>query len=558
MAPKIQQPVRTTSLKEMANRIASGAQAFWTTAFGPGQPLQPREPAGEAPRTFDYIPGANLNWTPRSTEAYSFDILRALADNLDLLRVMINARIDQIKGLEWDIVPTDEDDKADYGAAIKTVKKFFEKPDRVNPFDTWLGMLLEDMLVIDALTIYKRRTRNGELYSLEPVDGATIKVLIDPYGRIPDPPDPAYQQIVHGMVWTEFSRDEILYKPERRRTRSPYGYSRVESVILRVNIALRKATYELQYYTEGNIPDAFGKLPETWTPDQIKEFQTLWDSFYEGQTANRRKVKWVPGGVGGGVTQLRQEAWPIDFDEFIARICAAAFGIAPTPFVRMMNRATASISAEQQMDVGLEPAKQFLATLLTETIQEDLNQPQLKFKFVSEAQSNRLEQAQVDQIYIQSGVLDPNEVRIGLGREPRDQPTQPVPQVPSNAGSTENAGLETSSAQAAGPAEADLKRWREKSLKAMKKGNSPGVIFTSAAIHSHLQKTVREALLDVETADDARDVFDQAFALLKAGSGKPNIRARLAAQRRIQTTVARSLKTEGERLADLAVKRAYP
>jgi hypothetical protein len=60
-------------------------------------------------------------------------------------------------------------------------------------------MLLEDLLVIDAATIYPRYSRAGGLYSLDVIDGATIKPLIGEDGRAPDAPDPAYQQILQGV-----------------------------------------------------------------------------------------------------------------------------------------------------------------------------------------------------------------------------------------------------------------------------------------------------------------------------------------------------------------------
>jgi hypothetical protein len=55
------------------------------------------------------------------------------------------------------------------------------------------------MLVIDAATIYPRYARGGALYSLDIIDGATIKPLIGEDGRAPEPPDPAYQQILKGV-----------------------------------------------------------------------------------------------------------------------------------------------------------------------------------------------------------------------------------------------------------------------------------------------------------------------------------------------------------------------
>ena len=40
-----------------------------------------------------------------------------------------------------------------------------------------------------------------------------------------------------------------------------------------VNIALRRQLWQLDYFTEGSIPDALIGVPQGWTPDQIKQFQ---------------------------------------------------------------------------------------------------------------------------------------------------------------------------------------------------------------------------------------------------------------------------------------------
>ncbi len=43
--------------------------------------------------------------------------------------------------------------------------------------------------------------------------------------------------------------------------------------LLVVNIALRRQLWQLDYFTEGSIPDALIGVPQGWTPDQIKQFQ---------------------------------------------------------------------------------------------------------------------------------------------------------------------------------------------------------------------------------------------------------------------------------------------
>jgi hypothetical protein len=61
-----------------------------------------------------------------------------------------------------------------------------------------------------------------------------------------------------------------------------------------VNIAIRRQVSQLQYFTDGNIPDAFASLPASWSPSRSIEFQKYWDALL-ADTATRRKVRWLPG-----------------------------------------------------------------------------------------------------------------------------------------------------------------------------------------------------------------------------------------------------------------------
>ncbi len=128
-------------------------------------------------------------------------------------------------------------------------------------------MLIEDLLVIDAATIYPRYDRGGKLYALDVIDGATIKPLIGEDGRAPEPPDPAYQQVLHGVPAADFSAEELLYLPRNVRAHRLYGMSPVEHAALTVNIALRREAATLDYYRTGSSPDAFATLPKEWTID---------------------------------------------------------------------------------------------------------------------------------------------------------------------------------------------------------------------------------------------------------------------------------------------------
>src|SRR2546430_5947645 len=82
---------------------------------------------------------------------------------------------------------------------IERAAAFLATPDRANgyQFAQWLSMLLEEVFVLDALPIYPRYTFGGDLWSLEIIDGSTIKPLLDERGGRPLAPFPAYQQILY-------------------------------------------------------------------------------------------------------------------------------------------------------------------------------------------------------------------------------------------------------------------------------------------------------------------------------------------------------------------------
>ena len=101
-------------------------------------------------------------------------------------------------------------------------------------------MLLEDMFVIDAATLYCQRTRAGGPAALHPIDGATIKCVIDDWGRTPAVPPPAYQQVLKGLPAVDYTARDIIYRPRNGRVHKVYGYSPVEQVLMTVNIALRR------------------------------------------------------------------------------------------------------------------------------------------------------------------------------------------------------------------------------------------------------------------------------------------------------------------------------
>lgn len=429
--PRIPSGAKTTNLAPTVN--AARQQGFLTRLssavryaiagvtpdvwMSPNQPVTPvaQEVAG---RQFDFPVGTNLFYTPRGTELTSFQQLRALADNCDLVRLAIETRKDQMAALNWAVAHVDPDKDVDTDPRAQAIDALFKRPDGVHGWQGWLRMLMEEVMVTDATSIYPRKLNNGQTCSFELIDGTTIKPLVDDGGRMPLAPSVAYQQVLKGIPAADYTADELLYYPRNPRVNKFYGYSPVEQIIVTINTALRRAVSQLQYFTEGNIPAAFASVPKDWQPDQIKAFQMYWDSVIEGDQAYKRKVRFVPGDTK--VTNLRDAPLKDEFDEWIARVVMYCFSLPPTPFIRQMNRSTAGTQQEAALKEGLMPLMAWVKELMDCLIQKHLGFADLQFKWVEDEDLDPTSQATILTTYQKTGVYSINDVRAKLGEDPID------------------------------------------------------------------------------------------------------------------------------------------
>jgi SPP1 gp7 family putative phage head morphogenesis protein len=466
-------PVPPGLIEQATGGIRSMVGRWMDSWFGPGQPIAPVVPPTQSAdvrgRQFDFRVNVNTQYTTRdSTDGISFAQMRSLADNYDLMRLVIERRKDQLAKMRPTFGLTDaaqkmakqkaavaqaKKDLADHEAKQKDLadnppvpdpetgvippkpeaapqvpeieqedprivqlREFFAYPDQEHDWETWLRALMEDLLVCDAPCLYPRETLDGSMYALELVDGTTVKRVIDGTGRTPVPPDVAYQQILHGLPAVEYNRDELIYRPRNVRTHKAYGYSPVEQVIMTVNIALRRQVHQLQFYTEGNVPEMIFGVPETWNPDQIKAFQDWWDSLLEGNTAERRHAKFVPGGTKPFLT--KDGALKDEYDEWLARIVCFAFQIDPTPFVKAVNRATAESAKSQALSEGLAPLMNWVKNLVDYVIHKYFGWTDLEFKWEEEDDTSPQIQAEIICAYSAAGLVTDDEAREKIGMPP--------------------------------------------------------------------------------------------------------------------------------------------
>src|SRR5215472_506140 len=127
-------------------------------------------------------------------------------------------------------------------------------------------------------------------------------------------------------------------RPAQPPLRSYLWLRPVEQVMLYINIGLRRAITQLDWYTAGNVPEGIISAPDGWNAEQIRSFQEWFDSLLAGNVAERNKVIWTP--AGAKYQAFKSSPLEREFEEWLARVICYVFSLPPTALVNQVNRAT--------------------------------------------------------------------------------------------------------------------------------------------------------------------------------------------------------------------------
>lgn len=523
--------VDLTSQARALVRLASAVATYQGNGniFGPGIPMTPSS-GEEAPIMFEYQSGVNLNVTPRTGfgSLMSFSALRALAQVKEI-RLNIELIKRQICGMEWEIVPAETPKEVMVGrnayeksTETDEVKAFFEKPDGVNEWDSWLKMLLEDLLVIDAVTLYPEYDERGRLAEINIVDGSTIRPLLDYRGRIPRAPMPAYVQVLHGIPRTWYDATSLMYKPLNTKSHTPYGETPAEWIINTINIAIRREAQKNAYYTDGNIPGAIVYLGDL-TTEQLKVIEEYANAIISGDIARASKLLFLPGGGSGTSVFPFQQNNQDDtkVDEWLMMVACWAFGNSPSEFGLIPG--SQGLGGSGYMEGGennqyrsmIGPVTGYVAGLINRVIRDCIGRKDIKFQFKNNApQTDKIQQAQVDQIYIGT-VYTPDYVADREGVPERYRVSKPASQPPASS-FIPSVMMPFVKRAITG----ELQSWQGKAVRHFEKKRPGFATFESDVIPPDLNRKICDGLAKAQSTHEIENIFsvllDQDTALHKA------------------------------------------
>lgn len=447
-------------------------------AFGPGLPLYPAplDPplasGRPAPRKWEYPVTWNLQTT--TTRAVPWTILRDAADGVSIMRSCIEVNKSAIVGLDWSFgidtarvkhlakatgksnftVTSDLQDK--YADDMDRLTQWWRKPDKINDwsFSEWLGALMEDQLVLDAVALYPHLRMNGDLHSLELIDATTIKPLLDHRGATPQPPLAAFQQILWGFPRGEYEQsppeqvdaqfvsavygrtpgisaatDALIYKVHNRRSRGPYGFSHVEQALTDVDLWLKRTEWLRAEYTAGVAPEMLVNVDATMTPEQLRQYEAVFNDDLSGRADDRHRARFLPAGFSATYPESHDSKFTSDFDLHLVRLICAAFDVLPTSIGFTPNHGTGGMGAHQlgeassQLQRGTKPTASWVTDLINEVCTTYLGMPdEITFQFKGLDTEDEQAEATLLTGYVSAGLETLNEGRDQLSLPRYDFP----------------------------------------------------------------------------------------------------------------------------------------
>jgi hypothetical protein len=380
----------------------------------------------EETREKDYPAFYNMNDNPLyGRGGVTIQMLRNLADNCEVLRSIIETAKNQVTTIGWDyhlkgltnITPDEAKKQTEESENIHRVREFFKKPDGRLRFKYWMRKLLEELAVVDFLCIYKEINMLGEPFRARIIDCETIVKKIDKTGETPLPPTIAFQQKIKGVITKDFTSDQLLVFHRNPRVHSFFGFSQVEMGVHMINIALRRSNFQMNYYTEGSIPDMLLRVTKDWDDEKVARYQKYFDRLMAGDLAARRRIKFIPDGLGEAI-QPQKDNLKDEFDEWIARIFCALFGVSPNAYIKNLNRAIGESSRQQADEEGKLARLVDIKEILDHIIEEWLGIDDVEAVPIPIRSEDNFVQAQIDEIDVKNGIRSRDEVRSARGLPP--------------------------------------------------------------------------------------------------------------------------------------------
>ena len=475
---------------------------------------------------FDGAKSANLDslpaeaWTIISGRQPGSDDVVDLVRTVPILQRAVTLVSDAVGSMPFAIMrgDTEIDTSAEYKNALGILPNL----------PAMLSLIETSILMWGAGYWFIGRNRGRRAKEIRYLAPSTIRPIIEPGEGLK-----GFTRVI-GSNQIELAIDEVAYfwLPDPSIEVGPPSWSPVKSALRAAGVLGSMDRFTTNFFDRGAIKATLLTVPATTRKADRETLRTWWRTVFGGvknafatEVINADDVK--PVVIGEGIESLCNAELTREKREDIAVALGVPYSLL---FPDAANFATAQQDDRHFYQKTIIPACMTIANVINQQLLESFG---CVFEFRPEGldamQEDEGNRASAFAAYVSAG-LKPSLVAQLLGLElPKGvkyqdlDPKEPPPPAPGQPGQPGQPPLPGQVQEKPMPEEpkpgtstkaidgesgdADLRRWRDKALNALKRGESPSVGFVSTTIPADRWSQVKAALDTATTADDVRLAF---------------------------------------------------
>jgi hypothetical protein len=261
------------------------------------------------------------------------------------------------------------------------------------------------------------------IIGLRIIDGSTIFSVIDERGEQPNPPAPAFTQVIWGMPRMFLNTYQLWYRPRFLRPDAPYGKSFIEDSLPSVQLLAQLWQYELDKYTVGTTPEMGVTVPGDWkSADQILEFEETFNARMAGNSAERAgRIRFFPNGTE--MLMMKDMTFNRETYDAAANAVRIAAGIPKSevgeaPEGMLGGKGFAEAMASSFYRMCISPLQAFVESLFNDVIKENgYEGVYFKLKFPNESIDPEKEETKNNERFT-NGIITRDEAREAIDLTP--------------------------------------------------------------------------------------------------------------------------------------------
>ena len=311
----------------------------------------------------------------------------------------------------------EDEDSSEYRSTPENdeVVKLFEAPNSENSFDEIIERIVVDLHIYGDAYLELVRNKDEKVKAIYNVYAPSMRVLIDKHGIVQG----YLQKLEYSSQSVVFAERDVVHFKLNNPGNEVYGLSPLESLFIPIESDLYAQAYNRDFFKNNATPRLHVDMGNC-TYAQLKRNRHYWNTEVKG-SGNAHKTIITEGGAK--INPIGTPPKDMEFlnqRKFSRDEILAVFGVPPIKvgIYEDANRANADEQDKTFKAEKILPLQKNIARKINRRILDSMDNVSIKFEFNLIDLRDASDQAEIDEVHLNTGLRTINELRRRDGLKP--------------------------------------------------------------------------------------------------------------------------------------------